>query len=161
MDQHDACEACSSVPRALFSIRSRAMTFSDASAGVWLARIMAADFRLRPESGPMPRHLLAQAVEAVASSAECSSISIPSASRTRPSSNASGAAIARAAGGSWRCTSLLGAVLVTGFLGGAVATHVRLGNPLLSHVLFGVYVGVLMWSGLPLRDPRLRGWYSR
>jgi hypothetical protein len=53
-------------------------------------------------------------------------------------------------------TSLLGAVLVTGFLGGAVATHVRLGNPLFSHVLFGVYVGALMWSGLLLRDPRLR-----
>ena len=56
----------------------------------------------------------------------------------------------------WPRTSLLGAILVTGFLGGAVATHVRLGNPLLSHVLFGVYVGVLMWGGLLLREPRLR-----
>jgi len=37
-----------------------------------------------------------------------------------------------------------------------VATHVRLGNPLFSHVLFGVYVGVLMWAGLVLREPRLR-----
>jgi len=38
----------------------------------------------------------------------------------------------------------------------AVATHVRLGNPLFSHVLFGVYVGVLLWGGLVLRDPRVR-----
>ena len=53
-------------------------------------------------------------------------------------------------------TSLLGAILVTGFLGGAVATHVRLGNPLFTHVLFGVYVGVLMWGGLVLRDPRVK-----
>ena len=53
-------------------------------------------------------------------------------------------------------TSLLGAILVTAFLGGAVATHVRLGNPLFTHVLFGVYVGVLMWGGLVLRDPRLK-----
>ena len=53
-------------------------------------------------------------------------------------------------------TSLLGAILVTGFLGGAVATHVRLGNPLFTHVLFGVYVGVLMWGGLLLRDPRVK-----
>lgn len=56
----------------------------------------------------------------------------------------------------WPRTSLLGAILVTAFLGGAVATHVRLGNPLFTHVLFGVYVGVLMWAGLVLRDPRLR-----
>ena len=56
----------------------------------------------------------------------------------------------------WPGTSILGAILVTAFLGGAVATHVRLGNPLFSHVLFGVYVGVLMWGGLVLREPRLR-----
>ena len=56
----------------------------------------------------------------------------------------------------WPRTSVLGAILVTAFLGGAVATHVRLGNPLFSHVLFGVYVGVLMWGGLVLREPRLR-----
>ena len=56
----------------------------------------------------------------------------------------------------WPRTSLLGAILVTAFLGGAVATHVRLGNPLFSHVLFGVYVGVLLWGGLLLREPRLR-----
>lgn len=53
-------------------------------------------------------------------------------------------------------TSVLGAILVTAFLGGAVATHVRLGNPLFTHVLFGVYVGALMWGGLVLRDPRVR-----
>jgi hypothetical protein len=52
-------------------------------------------------------------------------------------------------------TSVLGAILITAFLGGAVATHVRLGNPLFSHVLFGVYVGLLMWAGLGLRNPRL------
>jgi hypothetical protein len=53
-------------------------------------------------------------------------------------------------------TSVLGAILVTGYLGGAVATHVRVGSPLFTHVLFGVYVGVLLWSGLYLRDGRLR-----
>jgi len=53
-------------------------------------------------------------------------------------------------------TALLGAVLLTGYLGGAVATHLRLGNPLFSHTLFGVYVGVAMWVGLYLREPRLR-----
>jgi len=52
-------------------------------------------------------------------------------------------------------TSVLGAILVTAYLGGAVATHVRLGNPLFSHVLFGVYVGIAMWGGLALRQPRL------
>jgi hypothetical protein len=56
----------------------------------------------------------------------------------------------------WPRTSLLGAVLVTAFLGGAVATHLRLGNPLFTHVLFGVYVGVMMWGGLLLREPKLR-----
>ncbi|HTJ19329.1 MAG TPA: DoxX family protein [Steroidobacteraceae bacterium] len=52
-------------------------------------------------------------------------------------------------------TSVLGAILVTAYLGGAVATHVRLGHPLFSHVLFGVYVGILMWGGLALRLPSL------
>jgi DoxX-like family len=52
-------------------------------------------------------------------------------------------------------TSVLGAVLLTGYLGGAVSLHVRVGNPLLGYVLFPVYVGVLMWAGLCLRDPRL------
>ncbi len=53
-------------------------------------------------------------------------------------------------------TATLGAVLMTGVLGGAVATHVRVGDPLVSHVLFGVYLGLFMWGGLYLRDPRLR-----
>jgi hypothetical protein len=53
-------------------------------------------------------------------------------------------------------TSVLGAILLTGYLGGAVATHVRMGNPLFTHVLFPVYVGVLLWLGLYLRDTRLR-----
>ena len=53
-------------------------------------------------------------------------------------------------------TSVLGAILLTGYLGGAVATHVRVGDPLFSHVLFPVYLGVLIWLGLYLRDNRLR-----
>lgn len=53
-------------------------------------------------------------------------------------------------------TATLGASLLTGLLGGAVATHLRLSDPLFSHVLFGVYVGVLAWGGLYLRDGRLR-----
>ncbi len=53
-------------------------------------------------------------------------------------------------------TAVLGALLVTAYLGGAVATHLRLGSPLFSHVLFGVYVGVALWAGLYLREPRLR-----
>lgn len=53
-------------------------------------------------------------------------------------------------------TSLLGAILLTGFLGGAIAAHVRLGNPLFSHVLFPVYVAAMIWGGLYLRDARLR-----
>lgn len=53
-------------------------------------------------------------------------------------------------------TAILGAILLTGYLGGAVATHVRVGSPLFSHVLFGVYLGVLLWGGLYLRDVRLR-----
>lgn len=53
-------------------------------------------------------------------------------------------------------TSVLGMVLMTGYLGGAVATHVRLENPLFSHVLFSVYIALLMWGSLYLREPRLR-----
>ncbi len=55
-----------------------------------------------------------------------------------------------------RPTSVLGAVLLTGYLGGAVATHVRVGSPLLGFTLFGVYLGVLVWGGLLLRNPALR-----
>ena len=53
-------------------------------------------------------------------------------------------------------TSILGAVLLTGYLGGAVATHVRIHDPLFSHVLFGVYIGIMLWGGLYLRDRNLR-----
>ena len=53
-------------------------------------------------------------------------------------------------------TRVLGAILWTGYLGGAVATHVRIGDPLFSHVLFPVYVATLLWGGLCLRDARLR-----
>jgi len=56
----------------------------------------------------------------------------------------------------FRRTSLLGAILLTGYLGGAVAIHVRIGSPLFSHMLFPVYVGVLVWGSLYLRDARLR-----
>jgi hypothetical protein len=56
----------------------------------------------------------------------------------------------------WGPTAAVGTVLLTGYLGGAVATHVRLGNPLLSHTLFPVYVGVMVWAGLCLRETRLR-----
>ena len=52
--------------------------------------------------------------------------------------------------------SILGALLLTGYLGGAVATHVRVGDPLLSHVLFPTYIAALLWVGLYLREPRLR-----
>ena len=52
-------------------------------------------------------------------------------------------------------TSVLGAILLTGYLGGAVATHVRVGDPLLSHILFPTYVAALVWGGLYLRDTRL------
>ena len=57
-------------------------------------------------------------------------------------------------------TAMLGAVLLTGYLGGAVATHLRIGSPLFSHVLFGVYIGAILWAGLWLRDPRLRAFFS-
>jgi DoxX-like family len=53
-------------------------------------------------------------------------------------------------------TSVFGALLLTGYLGGAVATHVRVGNPLFTHVLFPTYVAALLWGGLMLRDTRLR-----
>jgi hypothetical protein len=53
-------------------------------------------------------------------------------------------------------TAVLGAILITGYLGGAVATHVRVGSPLFTHILFGVYLGVIAWGGLWLRDPRVR-----
>jgi hypothetical protein len=53
-------------------------------------------------------------------------------------------------------TAVLGAVLFMGVFGGAIASHVRHDDPVLSHDLFGVYLGVIMWAGLWLRDPALR-----
>ena len=57
-------------------------------------------------------------------------------------------------------TAVLGAILLTGYLGGAVASQARIGSPLFSHVLFGVYVGLFAWSGLWLRSSRLRALLS-
>jgi len=54
-----------------------------------------------------------------------------------------------------RRTAVLGAIYLTGFLGGAIATHYRIGSPLFSHVLFGAYVAAIMWGGLVLRYPPL------
>ena len=54
-------------------------------------------------------------------------------------------------------TARHGAVLLTGFLGGAIATHLRVDDPWLSHTLFPLYVGALIWGGLLLRDPTTRG----
>ena len=53
-------------------------------------------------------------------------------------------------------TAVLGAILLTGYLGGAVATHVRAGDPLFSHVLAPVYFAILLWGGLYLRYERVR-----
>jgi hypothetical protein len=53
-------------------------------------------------------------------------------------------------------TSFVGAILLTGYLGGAMASHVRIGSPLFSHVLFGFYLGLMVWGGLWLRDRKLR-----
>lgn len=66
-------------------------------------------------------------------------------------------------------TSLLGAILMMGLLGGAMATQIRAESPLFSHVLFSVYLGIFMWGGLWLRDQRVRallplrvaGWSER
>lgn len=52
-------------------------------------------------------------------------------------------------------TSVLGAIVLTGYLGGAVATNLRVGNPLFTYILFPVYVAVLLWGGLYLREDRL------
>ena len=51
---------------------------------------------------------------------------------------------------------MLGAILLTGYLGGAVASHARIDDPLFSHTLFGVYLGIALWGGLWLRDARVR-----
>jgi uncharacterized membrane protein YphA (DoxX/SURF4 family) len=62
----------------------------------------------------------------------------------------------------WPRTARFGAVLLTGYLGGAVATHLRLQHPWLSHTLFPVWLGALAWAGLLLRDAPLRAaWFAR
>ncbi|CAG7626475.1 hypothetical protein PAESOLCIP111_02834 [Paenibacillus solanacearum] len=53
-------------------------------------------------------------------------------------------------------TTVLGAVLLTGYFGGAIATHVRLDNPLFSHVLFPVYIAILVWGAIWLKDDSVR-----
>lgn len=53
-------------------------------------------------------------------------------------------------------TSVLGALVLTGYLGGAIATHLRVGSPLPTHTLFPIYVALLVWGGLYLRESRLR-----
>jgi hypothetical protein len=58
-------------------------------------------------------------------------------------------------------TAPLGAILWTGYLGGAIATHVRVGSPLFTHTLFPIYVAALLWGGLWLRDHRVRALLSR
>ncbi len=55
----------------------------------------------------------------------------------------------------WPRTAFLGAILLTGYLGGAIAAHIRVGSPLFTHVLFGAYVALFVWGGLYLRDERL------
>jgi len=57
-------------------------------------------------------------------------------------------------------TSILGAILLTGLLGGAIATHLRVGSPLFTHMLFPLYLGLMAWGGLFLRDERLRALIS-
>ncbi len=56
----------------------------------------------------------------------------------------------------WPRSAILGAVVLTGFLGGAIATHIRIASPLFSHTLFGVYIGLFVWGGLWLRNTKLR-----
>ena len=53
-------------------------------------------------------------------------------------------------------TAFLGAILLTGYLGGAIATHLSAGSPMISNTLFGLYLGLAVWGGLYLREPRLR-----
>jgi hypothetical protein len=53
-------------------------------------------------------------------------------------------------------TAVLGAILLTGLLGGAIAAHLRVGSPVFSHLLFGAYLGLMVWGGLFLRDDRVR-----
>ena len=57
-------------------------------------------------------------------------------------------------------TALLGAVLLTGYFGGAIASHMRIENPLFSHTLFPLYIAALLWCGLYLRDNRVRALFA-
>ena len=61
----------------------------------------------------------------------------------------------------WPRTAVLGAILLTGYLGGAIAAHVRIGSPIFTHVLFGAYVAVFVWGGLFLRDERVRALFQQ
>lgn len=56
----------------------------------------------------------------------------------------------------WPRTSVLGAILLSGYLGGAIYVHLRVGSPLFTHLFFGVYLGLMIWGGLWLRDDKLR-----
>lgn len=58
-------------------------------------------------------------------------------------------------------TSILGAILLTGYLGGAVASHIRVSNPLFTHILFPIYVAIFLWLGLYLRDRRVKAILSK
>lgn len=58
-------------------------------------------------------------------------------------------------------TAILGAILLTGYLGGAIASHIRVSNPLFTHTLFPIYVAIFIWLGLYLRDLRLRGFLAK
>ncbi len=58
-------------------------------------------------------------------------------------------------------TAPLGAVLLTGYIGGAIASHLRAGSPLFTHTLFGVYLALFAWAALLLRDPELRRYLAR
>lgn len=58
-------------------------------------------------------------------------------------------------------TAVIGAILLTGYLGGAIASHVRVGNPLFTHTLFPIYVAVFVWLGLYLRDARVKALISK
>ena len=53
-------------------------------------------------------------------------------------------------------TAVLGAILLTALFGGGIATHIRVGSPVFTHILFGVYLGLFVWGGLYLRSARLR-----
>jgi DoxX-like family len=57
-------------------------------------------------------------------------------------------------------TALLGAILLTGYFGGAIASHLRVDSPLFSHTLFPIYIAALFWAGLFLRDGRVRALFA-